>query len=271
MLKIGEFSKLTKTTIKVLRYYDKINILKPAFIDSDTSYRYYTEEQVETAQRIQKLKSVGLSYEKIQSILQCQSDPDGVLTLHKEELENRKCEIEEQIAKLDYLIEKREMQHYTPYLEHIGAHTVYCSRSFIKDVNHIMDFIRLTLKELKKTNPDVGFPADDYCCIIYPDDSYRDTNIFVEYVQYVDRSGTDTPVIKFKTLEAQTTISVTHYGGYENLHDAYLSAVNYAIENGYQICGNPRERYLRGAWNCDKKEDWETVVQIPVVVKEEKI
>lgn len=267
MLKIGEFSKLTKTTVKMLRYYDKLNILKPAFIDSDTSYRYYTEEQVETAQRIQKLKSVGLPYEKIQSILQYENDSPETLILHKEELKNKKIEIEEQLSKLEFLIENREMQEYKPVLENIDSRTVYCSQSFIKDVNHIIDFIKLTLKELKKTNPDVGFPENDYCCIIYPDDSYRDTNIFVEYVQSVDRAGEDTPVIKFKILEAATAISVTHYGGYENLHDAYLSAVNYAIENGYRICGNPRERYLRGSWNCDKKEEWETVVQIPVMIK----
>ena len=46
MLKIGEFSKLTKTTIKALRYYDKLGLLKPAFTDSTTLYRYYTEEQI---------------------------------------------------------------------------------------------------------------------------------------------------------------------------------------------------------------------------------
>lgn len=52
MLRIGEFSKLAKTTVKTLRYYDKVGLLKPAFTDSVTSYRYYTEEQLETMRRI---------------------------------------------------------------------------------------------------------------------------------------------------------------------------------------------------------------------------
>ena len=43
--KIGDFAKLTGVTIKSLRYYDKINILKPAFIDENTGYRYYLPEQ----------------------------------------------------------------------------------------------------------------------------------------------------------------------------------------------------------------------------------
>ncbi len=41
MYKIGDFSKMSKTTIKALRYYEKEGLLKPAFTDQDTSYRYY--------------------------------------------------------------------------------------------------------------------------------------------------------------------------------------------------------------------------------------
>ena len=41
MYKIGDFSKMSKTTIKALRYYEREGLLKPAFIDQDTSYRYY--------------------------------------------------------------------------------------------------------------------------------------------------------------------------------------------------------------------------------------
>ena len=47
MFRIGEFSKLAKTTVKTLRYYDKVGLLKPAFVDSETSYRYYSEAQLE--------------------------------------------------------------------------------------------------------------------------------------------------------------------------------------------------------------------------------
>ncbi|MBO5653686.1 MAG: MerR family DNA-binding transcriptional regulator, partial [Clostridia bacterium] len=48
LLRIGQFSKLGKITVKTLRYYDKIGLLKPAMIDSSSSYRYYTVEQLKT-------------------------------------------------------------------------------------------------------------------------------------------------------------------------------------------------------------------------------
>lgn len=45
-LSIGKVSKLKNVSIKSLRYYDKIGILKPAFVNTETNYRYYTEEQL---------------------------------------------------------------------------------------------------------------------------------------------------------------------------------------------------------------------------------
>lgn len=45
-LSIGKVSKLKNISIKSLRYYDKIGILKPAFVNTETNYRYYTKEQL---------------------------------------------------------------------------------------------------------------------------------------------------------------------------------------------------------------------------------
>lgn len=45
-LSIGKVSKLKNVSIKSLRYYDRIGILKPAFVNRETNYRYYTEDQL---------------------------------------------------------------------------------------------------------------------------------------------------------------------------------------------------------------------------------
>lgn len=44
-LSIGEMSQMTGVHIKSLRYYDRIGVLKPAYVDPDTNYRYYTYPQ----------------------------------------------------------------------------------------------------------------------------------------------------------------------------------------------------------------------------------
>jgi len=45
LLSIGEMAKYTNVGIQALRYYERKNILKPAYIDPDTGYRYYALEQ----------------------------------------------------------------------------------------------------------------------------------------------------------------------------------------------------------------------------------
>ena len=68
MLKIGEFSKLAKTTIKTLRYYDEIGLLKPVFVD-DNGYRYYQIEQLNVLLKIVSLRSLDMSLTDIKEII----------------------------------------------------------------------------------------------------------------------------------------------------------------------------------------------------------
>ena len=39
MYRIGEFSKIGKVTVKTLRYYDEVGLLKPETVNQDTGYR----------------------------------------------------------------------------------------------------------------------------------------------------------------------------------------------------------------------------------------
>lgn len=53
LLSIGELAKTTSVHTKSLRYYDKLGILKPKYIDSKTGYRYYSFDQKEIVDAIQ--------------------------------------------------------------------------------------------------------------------------------------------------------------------------------------------------------------------------
>ena len=45
LLSVGEMAKLTGVSIRALHYYERKNILKPAYTDPDTGYRYYSYNQ----------------------------------------------------------------------------------------------------------------------------------------------------------------------------------------------------------------------------------
>ena len=86
MYKIGDFSKMSKTTIKALRYYEKEGLLKPAFIDQDTSYRYYETNQLVDISKIISLRQIGLSIKDIKKVLDGQ-DMSSILNKRKNEIE----------------------------------------------------------------------------------------------------------------------------------------------------------------------------------------
>ena len=69
MLKIGDFSKLSRVSVRMLRYYDEIGLLKPAEIDRFTDYRYYSEAQLPTVCRITALRDMGFGLADVCAIL----------------------------------------------------------------------------------------------------------------------------------------------------------------------------------------------------------
>lgn len=65
MFKIGEFSKLTQVSIRMLRYYDETGLLKPAETDKFTSYRLYSAEQIPVLNKILFLRNLGFNVSEI--------------------------------------------------------------------------------------------------------------------------------------------------------------------------------------------------------------
>lgn len=62
---IGEMAKLANVSIKALRYYDKIDLFKPAHVDSETNYRYYKDSQLSQLDLIKTLKYIGTPLEEV--------------------------------------------------------------------------------------------------------------------------------------------------------------------------------------------------------------
>ena len=76
MLKIGDFSRLSLVSVKVLRYYDELGLLRPARVDEFTGYRYYSASQLTRLNRILVLKDLGLSLQQ-SDLLQGQGADPG--------------------------------------------------------------------------------------------------------------------------------------------------------------------------------------------------
>ncbi len=68
-LRIGEFSRLARVSVKALRLYDRLGLLKPARIDESSGYRYYASEQLPRLNAILALKDLGFSLEQVKRVL----------------------------------------------------------------------------------------------------------------------------------------------------------------------------------------------------------
>lgn len=72
MFKIGEFSKITQVSIRMLRYYDEQKLLMPCKVDPSTGYRLYSASQIDELGRIVMLRDMGFSIKEMQKLLQIQ-------------------------------------------------------------------------------------------------------------------------------------------------------------------------------------------------------
>lgn len=67
-LLIGQMAKLNHTTLATLRYYDKIGLLSPVYVNPDTGYRYYDIRQCLIFHIIQHNRSLNMSLDEIKQL-----------------------------------------------------------------------------------------------------------------------------------------------------------------------------------------------------------
>ncbi|MEO1623288.1 MAG: helix-turn-helix domain-containing protein, partial [Cyanobacteria bacterium J06632_3] len=126
LYKISAFSRLGQVSIKALRLYDQRGLLKPAKVDADTSYRYYSVEQLPQLHRLLALKSMGFSLEQIGQLLHENLSLEQMQTMLKfkqAELQQQLVETQVRMAAVDahlkHLKEERAMPTYEVILKSV--------------------------------------------------------------------------------------------------------------------------------------------------------
>jgi DNA-binding transcriptional MerR regulator len=112
LVSIGRFSQLTGLTIKALRLYDRLGLLRPAVVDFPSGFRYYGLGQMAQASRIRFLRLLEMPLEEIRVIL---STPDPhiaerSLLAHQQRIEERISRDKHTLALLTPLIEQNRSQ-----------------------------------------------------------------------------------------------------------------------------------------------------------------
>ncbi len=261
MYSIGTFSKLTKTTIATLRFYDKTGLLKPAYTDEKTGYRYYLSKQLIPLQRIISLRQIGMPIEKIKEVI-CADNHQKQLEEYQKELEQSIVETQQKLKKIQMMMQEKEQ--YQVIIKELDECIVYSKTAKIESNRQIYHFIQSTEKTIFQGNPGLKVACPDYCFLTYLDNEYRSKNMTVEYCQATNFWGKDIDNIVFKTLPGCKVACLYFKGSNQYIGAGFAFLYNWINKSGYKPCGTPRECYIDGLWNVDSIDLWLTEIQIPI-------
>ena len=262
MYKIGEFSMLSKATVKALRYYEEEGLIKPCFVDKFTGYRYYETRQLEEIASIVSLREAGLSVKELKRI-KAGEDPARILEERKRTIAEEIGLRRSQLEKIEELLKEKTMQR-NIVIKEVPSCIVYYKDGKVKDFSGIADFVLSAGQECAALNPDLRCSEPDYCFVSYLDGEYRERDFRIRYAQAVEEAGTESAGIRFMRLPAVRVVSIEHKGGYETLRESYNAVLKYVEEKGLVVAELPRERYIDGCWNKEDPKDYLTEIQIPV-------
>lgn len=92
MFTIGDFARHGRVSVRMLRHYDAIGLLRPAHVDPATGYRSYRAGQLSRLNRIVALKDLGFTLDEVRTIVGDSVGPEelrGMLRLRRSELRSR--------------------------------------------------------------------------------------------------------------------------------------------------------------------------------------
>ena len=265
-LKIGEFSRLGRVTVRALRHYEEIDLLVPEIVDRDTGYRYYAVGQLQKIQSITTLKSLGYSLEEIRDLWDDESHFPSVESLEQKILacEEELAVLKERRRMLRAVVASQKKLHKMEivYFEALPAITVASHRTIIPSYQ---DLGRLCYEVIGPEMARLGCecPEPGYCYTI-EHGGYKPKDIDIEYCEKVAAKGKDSAIIKFKDVpEVPTAVCMKVYGPYDRLYQNYIDLFAWMEKEGWKVADAPRAVYVDGAWNQEDPEKWLTIIQVP--------
>ena len=226
MYRIGEFSSLKEISIKTLRYYDEINLLKPAIVDQFTGYRYYQEEQMKELDEINHYKELGFSLEEIKSLMN-DKDKENIYQKKIAELSKEINEKERQLRIIEQIANRIPSIELRPYHE---KYKIGKRMTLKKPEDYFKEIIKIK-EEIDKYHIEVEDKVVCYFEVGYVDE---DIDCFVGYTlkeNQIPKEKGNLEVITNSKSEKQLI------GHGKKVYQTYKDMIQYAHQHNIQIRG----------------------------------
>lgn len=270
MRTIGDFAKLGRVSVRMLRHYDSIGLLTPQVIDLHSGYRFYEIAQLQRLNRIVALKALGIRLDQVRQIVDEElSGPDlrAMLRLRRAEIESQIRHDQYRLAKVEArlrLIEVEEdmsapavVTKTVEPLKNVGLRALAASATS-DDIGPIIQPMYPQIIEalgaagVTPVGPSVAYysPA--------PDQS--EDAVWV-HATFPVLSGSVTGLDTFD-IPGGEVASMIHLGSMDQIDSTYQTLNRWAGEQGYRLTGQGREIYLEMS---DHQSQWVTEVQVDFV------
>jgi len=261
---IGDFSRATQLSVKTLRHYHEISLLEPTEIDPDSGYRYYSDEQLPTAQVIRRLRGLQMPLPDIKAFL---ASPDGegrnrLIVAHLERLETDLAQTQAAVTGLHRLLEDpqrlREVTHRT-----LPATTAIAIEETI-DYAQIVSWWQGALAELQATADAQGLRTTGPPGGIYATELFEEgrgvVTIFIPIEGHAEAIGR----VSAREIPAAELAVALHRGSLADVDVTYGQLATHAANHEIGVDGPIRERYLTGYLDTTDQDQWRTEIGWPI-------
>ena len=266
LVPIGRFSKICRLTIPALRLYDELDLLRPALVDPDSGYRYYSLAQAPDAERIRRLREIDMPLDEIRAVLAA-SDPTQVherLEAHRLRLEQRTEQCRASLASLDRIIEqeKRAME-YQVRVRDAAAQPMVSVRGH-SSTAEMPQFFQRAFVEIFTLLGELGIRAAGVPVTIYHDQEFRVEDVDMEVVVPVAEPAEDRGRVHAGVLSGGPVAYTLHPGPYDEIGAAYRALADWALSHGHEMAGPPRECYLVSPNETPNPAEYRTEIVWPI-------
>ena len=270
MIRIGDFSKLSRVSIKTLRFYDEMDLLKPVGVDRFTGYRYYEFSQLPRLHRILALKDLGFSLEEIGRLLESDLPAEqmrGMLKLRQAQIKQTVQEEAERLERVELWLRQIEqednMSKYDVVIKKVEAMKIASVRGIVPtppEQGGLWDVLESYLKMH-------GVRPSGPCFSLYHDEEHKERDWDIETCEPISDDLTASTRVQVYSLPAVETMACTvHAGSFATIGEAYDVIMKWLDENGFRVIGPCREIYLQAPKRPGDQNDADTVseIQFPV-------
>ena len=258
---ISEFARLGQVSVRMLRHYDAIGLLGPAYVEPGTGYRVYSPDQLPALNRIVALKDLGFDLRQVAALMTAEFDAAelrGMLRLRQADLESQAREVSTRLAAVGARLRMIETEDAMP--QDYVVKTVPATRLVALSATLDPDTMGEHIEPLFVR---VGAALEhEDGALSTPIATYAETEDGMAVVVGYAWSGP--PPAGFDRVDLPTAEAVcgVHLGPMHDIRASWQDLHRWVVDNGYTFAGPARELYVR-ARSADQS-DWVTELQQPV-------